>query len=587
MAAQPAISSPALTDLLRRYELVVQQTRDIILFMRHEDGRILEANPAATLAYGYTREELLVLTIHDLRAPETHALIASQMAQADVRGVLFESVHQRRDGSTFPVEVSCRGVTVDGMHALISVVRDITERKRAEAALRESDERLQAAFAASPDAINITRLRDGTYISVNRSFEQLSLWPREEVLGKTVDEVNLWVDWEERERLMALLLGTGRVENAETAIRRRDGTAFTASISAQLFEANGERFLLAITRDISYLRRAELALREADRRKDEFLGMLSHELRNPLAPIRNSTDVLLRAEPGSEQALRAQAVIRRQTEHLTRLVDDLLDVTRVARGKIELRKSRVDLRQVVSHAAEDYRVMMQDRGIRFDVALPDEQLWADADATRVTQLVGNLLHNAAKFTRRGGEVTLSVAAHAGAAEIRVRDTGFGIDPALLRQIFQPFVQGARTLDRTEGGLGLGLALVKGVTELHGGTVRADSAGKGKGSTFVARLPLLATREPQSHAEPSVARRNGERRVLIVDDNRDAAESLAELVKMLGHAVEVAYDGANAVEKARAYRPDVVLCDLGLPGMNGYDVARAFEPTPATACSSSP
>jgi signal transduction histidine kinase len=236
--------------------------------------------------------------------------------------------------------------------------------------------------------------------------------------------------------------------------------------------------------------RREEALREADRRKDEFLGMLSHELRNPLAPIRNSIYILRHTAPGSEQAARAQSIIERQTEHLTRLVDDLLDVTRIARGKIDLRRSRVDLREVVTRAADDFHLLLHDHGVAFVVDVPGAPLWADADPTRVTQIVGNLLHNSVKFTRRGDEVRLSLR-QAGErdAEIRVRDTGVGIEPALLPKVFEAFVQGERTLARTEGGLGLGLALVKGIAEMHGGTVRVDSAGEGAGTDFVISLPL--------------------------------------------------------------------------------------------------
>jgi PAS domain S-box-containing protein len=567
-------------EALRRHELVVQQSRDVILFMRHEDGRIVEANPAATVAYGYTRDELLNLTIHDLREPETRALVGSQMTEADARGALFESVHRRKDGSTFPVEVSSRGVTVDGTHMLISVVRDITERKRAEEALRESEERLRAAFAASPDAINVNRLRDGAYVAVNRRFEQLSLWPREEAMGKTVVDLNVWVDWGERERQMARLLSTGRVENAETAFRRKDGTVFTASISAQMFEVNGERFLLAITRDISDLKRAEHTLREADRRKDEFLGMLSHELRNPLAPIRNSLYLLDHAEPDSQQARRAKEIANRQIAHMTRLVDDLLDVTRVAHGKIELRREKIDLREVVWRAADDYRLLVTERGVTFHMSLPNAKVWVDADATRITQVVGNLLHNAAKFSRRGEDVVLSLRTMDQHAEISVRDTGAGIEPALLPKIFDAFTQGTRTLARTEGGLGLGLALAKGIAELHGGSVEARSAGKGKGSEFIVRLPLGAVADTEPRQAPEVQRRHESRRVLVVDDNPDAAESLADLLRMLGHSVEVAYDGPMAIERARANPPDVVLCDIGLPGMSGYDVAQALRATAA-------
>jgi PAS domain S-box-containing protein len=360
----------------------------------------------------------------------------------------------------------------------------------------------------------------------------------------------------------------------------------------EVFTSDQVQLLEALCADLSYalgaiqherrraeveraLRESEQGLRVAASRKDEFLGMLSHELRNPLAPIRNSTYILRHAEPGSGQARRAQSVIERQTEHLTRLVDDLLDVTRIARGKIELRPSRVDLRDVVSHAAEDFRVLMQDRGVRLDVLLPDGSISADADATRVTQVIGNLLHNASKFTRRGDCVTLSVGVEEGWAEIRVRDTGAGIHANLLPTIFEPFVQGERTLARAEGGLGLGLALVKGIAELHGGSVRAESAGKGKGSEFVVRLPVVASTTLSEPPDP-IERRPRGRRVLVVDDNQDAAESLADLVRMLGHTVDVAYDGPTAIEKAHATPPDVVLCDIGLPGMTGYEVAKALR-----------
>ncbi len=277
------------------------------------------------------------------------------------------------------------------------------------------------------------------------------------------------------------------------------------------------------------LHEANQRLQEADRRKDEFLAVLSHELRNPLAPVRNSIYILRHAEAGGEQARRAQDVIERQAEHLTRLVDDLLDVTRIARGKIELRRSRVDLREVVLRAAEDFRWTMDERGIAFRTVLSDAKIWTEADPTRVTQVVGNLLHNAAKFTRRGDDVTLSLQAADGAAELRVRDTGAGIDPSLLPHVFDAFVQGERTLARTEGGLGLGLALVKGITELHGGTVRGESAGKGKGAELIVRLPLLGTTAVRDVLRGGVRRTSGGRRVLVVDDNVDAAQSLAEIV----------------------------------------------------------
>ncbi len=312
-------------------------------------------------------------------------------------------------------------------------------------------------------------------------------------------------------------------------------------------------------------------LREADRRKDEFLGMLSHELRNPLAPIHNSVHVLRHGD--ATQASRALAVIARQAEHLTRLVDDLLDVTRIARGKIHLRPERLDLCELARRTGEDFRALIDDRRIAYRVVIPGAPVWVAGDATRLAQVVGNLLHNASKFTRSGDEVTLTVDVVGDEARIRVQDTGAGIDPALLPNVFDAFVQADRTLARTQGGLGLGLALVKGIAELHGGTVRAASAGHGKGTEFTVRLPLAAPADDHPAPGRGDRHRARSRRVLVVDDNRDAADSLAQLVGILGHDPEVAYDGPAALEKVRAHAPDVVLCDIGLPGMDGYEVAR--------------
>ncbi|HET9594992.1 MAG TPA: ATP-binding protein [Anaeromyxobacteraceae bacterium] len=320
------------------------------------------------------------------------------------------------------------------------------------------------------------------------------------------------------------------------------------------------------------------ALQETSRRKDEFLGMLSHELRNPLAPIRNCVYILGRVDPASDQARRAQEVLQRQVTHLARLVDDLLDVTRIERGRFEVHRGDLDLCQVVRLAAEDHRSVLQQRGIALEVDIPGKTVHVDADAGRIAQVVGNLLHNAAKFTKDGGQVTVSLSRLAGAAEVSVRDTGVGMDADLVQHVFEPFTQARQSLARTGGGLGLGLALVKGVVEMHGGTVHAASDGPGKGSEFVVRLPLArqtvevgeAGRPP---ASPDVT---SSRSVLVVEDNPDAAASLAEIVKMFGHHVQVAYDGPTALKIAGVSRPEVVLCDVGLPGMSGYEVAQALR-----------
>jgi signal transduction histidine kinase/CheY-like chemotaxis protein len=358
-----------------------------------------------------------------------------------------------------------------------------------------------------------------------------------------------------------------------------DPNLLSSLMSVQAFLAVVTATGLVLAASIAERRCAEEALRDADRRKDEFLAMLSHELRNPLAPIRNSAYLLQRADPASERAARARAVIERQVNHLSRLVDDLLDVTRIARGKIELRRERVDLNEVVRGAAEDHASLLREHRVALELRTARAPIWIDGDATRLAQIVGNLVHNAAKFTPPGGTTTLEVAANPEGAAIRVRDTGPGIDGALIQRLFQPFVQGDRTLARGQGGLGLGLALVKGLTELHGGSVEARNVSPG--AEFVVRLPLAQA--PAVAPEPEVVRMRelGMRhRVLVVEDNRDVAESLAEMVGAFGHDVEIAGDGPTALAKAHARRPDLVLCDIGLPGMDGYEVARAFRADPA-------
>jgi signal transduction histidine kinase/CheY-like chemotaxis protein len=330
------------------------------------------------------------------------------------------------------------------------------------------------------------------------------------------------------------------------------------------------------------LRAAHARLVEADGRKNEFLAMLSHELRNPLAPIRNSIYVLERATPGGEQATRAREVIDRQAQQLTRLIDDLLDVTRISRGKIRLQRERVELNRIVRGTGEDLREVFRRNGVELQVSTGPEPLFVDGDPTRIAQMVGNLLQNASKFTHRGGHASLALEVDGeGHALISVRDDGVGIQRELLPELFEPFVQGDRTLDRSRGGLGLGLALVKGLAELHGGEVRVESEGPGTGALFTVRLPLEIPERPWLAAVGS-ARRAGacSRRVLVVEDNVDAAHTLKDALELSGHVVEVAYAGHEGIARMRGFRPELVFCDIGLPGMDGYEVARTIRADPA-------
>jgi signal transduction histidine kinase/ActR/RegA family two-component response regulator len=319
----------------------------------------------------------------------------------------------------------------------------------------------------------------------------------------------------------------------------------------------------------------ESALREADRRKDEFLAMLSHELRNPLAPMRSSLYALRHLEPGCEQAGQALGILDRQIDHLVRLVTDLMDVTRIARGKIQLRRERVELGALVCRTLEDYRRDLEGRGLLIEFDTGAVPAWVDVDPTRIVQAISNLLSNAGKFTPPGGRVIVTLEARDGRAALRVRDTGVGIPRELLGAVFTPFLQATQSIERSSGGLGLGLAMVKGVIELHGGSVTATSEGKDRGAEMTVLLPLVAApaARPAPSDQPAPARG---RRVLVVDDHADGADILRVVFELAGHTVRVAYDGERGLALATSFRPEVVVCDLGLPKVDGYEVAKALR-----------
>jgi len=339
--------------------------------------------------------------------------------------------------------------------------------------------------------------------------------------------------------------------------------------------AGSESDVLVAVHDITASKRAEVA-REESARKDEFLAALSHELRNPLSAICSSLSILGRVEAGGEQARKAVTIIERQTGHLVRIVDDLLDVTRIARGKVTLQRARVDLGDLVRATMDDHGADFQARGIALEGPVAHRPLWVDADVTRLVQMIGNLLVNAWKFTPRGGRVDVGLRREGSQAVLSVRDTGIGIDPQERGCLFVPFVQVSSSLDRARGGLGLGLALVKGIVELHAGTVDVASDGLGRGSEFTVRLPLVAAPGPHAPAPISPMSRATSRRVLIIDDNVDSVDALRDLLALDGHAVRVAYDGPTGLAVAREFRPEVVFCDIALPEMDGYEVARAMR-----------
>ncbi|HEY4590978.1 MAG TPA: ATP-binding protein [Thermoanaerobaculia bacterium] len=429
---------------------------------------------------------------------------------------------------------------------------------------------------------------EGRVASWNPGAELIKGYRADEILGRhfsvfyPADAIAR--GWPEHELQMAQ--GEGRFEDEGWRVRK-DGSLFWANVIITALYDQDKRLhgFAKITRDLTERKRIE-ALEEADLRRSELLAMLSHELRNPLAPIKNALAVM-RLSGVSEPSLDwARNVVERQVSHLTRLVDDLLDVSRIAVGKITLQRKPLEVSQVVTSAVESSRPLIDSRGHQLTVVVPPEPLPIEGDLTRLSQTLTNLLNNAAKYTPPGGEIWLTVEREEGMAVIHVRDTGVGMPADLLPKVFELFTQGERALDRAEGGLGIGLTLAQRLVKLHGGSIEALSEGPDQGSEFVVRLPLAAVPAASSFSagrRPAASGPAGSRRVLVVDDNQDAAESLETLLVLWGHQARSAQDGPSALALVAEFQPEIILLDIGLPGMDGYEVARQIRALPAGRC----
>lgn len=452
------------------------------------------------------------------------------------------------------------------------------QRQRAELRLRDSERRFRMLAENSQDVIFRLRIEPvPAFEYVSPASERLSGHTPEEIYADA--RLGMPCLYPEEQTSSGALRELPS-EPIVTRCRRSDGThIWTEQNLTPIRDASGRVVAVeGIARDISKRKAAEDILIEADRRKTEFLAVLSHELCNPIGSIRNAVYVLGVADPGGEQASRARAVIERQIGHLTRLIDDLLDVTRVTRGKIRLQRERLELNELVRATVEDHRAMFESVNVQLETLAAPADVFIHADRTRISQVVSNLLQNAAKFTPPGGQAQVSVSADAAReqAVLRVHNTGSRIQPNVVAHLFEPFVQADRTLDRSKGGLGLGLALVKGLAELHGGSVEVET-DEIHGTAFTVRLGLDTTIPEAVRPEaPSEAARAPHRRVLVIEDNADAANTLREALELHANTVAVASTGPEGIERAHVFEPDVVLCDIGLPGMNGYEVARAMR-----------
>ncbi len=554
-------------------------------------GRILHFDAAAEQLFGYPSREVADEDLANLIMPG----VQHQKHNQELRGQLsscpgpafmrrFRVLACRADGREFPAEVMLLRLPADGRAFFAACIRDLTEERRAEAALGRSEERYRDLVEYANDIIYAHDLA-GNLTCWNRAGERILGYTVDEALKMNIAQLVAPDHLERARHMMTRKVVEGGRTTYELDVLAKDGRRITMEINSRLAEWPGQTpQVQGMARDITDRKRAEEALRDADRKKDEFLAMLAHELRNPLAPLCNALEIM-RLAPGNPEAVRrAQEMMGRQVQQMARLVDDLLDVSRITLGKIELRRERLDLSAVVLSAVETSRPLIETARHVLTLVPPPQPLSVEGDPTRLAQVLSNLLNNAAKYTPEGGRICLIVERDGPQAVVRVRDSGVGIPPEMLSHIFELFSQGDPSRPSAQGGLGIGLTLVRKLTELHGGSVEAHSDGPQKGSEFVVRLPLAP--EPPEGQRPGASEGSAPRaatgpahRILVVDDNVDSAESLAMMLRLLGHDVHTAHDGPAALRAAAAFAPEMVLLDIGLPGMDGYEVARRLRTLP--------
>jgi PAS domain S-box-containing protein len=563
------------------------------VYLVDADFRVRQVNPIALPVFGMVDgpvgrdfDEIIHLVWEGDFADEIVARFRHTLATGESY-TTPEQRRQRRNRSAIEAykwEIH-RIPTPDGRFGVVCYFQDLSAEVHAREAIAASEERYRTLVSVISD-VQWTTDPGGAFVAVQEAWSDLTGQPWETMRGfgwldafAPDDRDRLRVEWRDACAAGVDYESAGRVwsarlqEHRDVVIRAtpiRDGSGAI-------------REWVGICTDVTEQRRSEEVLREANRQKDEFLAMLGHELRNPLAAVRNAVAV---ASLDPSQQHRALEIARRQTDQLGRLIDDLLDVARVTQGRITLRKERTSVEEIMQRAVDHTLAFIESRALRLDLALAAERAPLDADPARLEQVFVNLLQNAAKYTEPGGRIRVETRRDGAEAVVTVRDTGVGIAADVLPVVFDLFAQGSQALDRAQGGLGIGLTVVKRLVELHGGQVAAESAGLGKGSAVTVRLPVAPT--PASPAETrgvSAERADAATpasRVLIVEDNLDAAESLAMILELLGHPVRTIHDGARALDVARAEHPDLMLVDIGLPGTDGYEVARAVRRDPDLA-----
>ncbi len=575
----------ALRESEKRFRHVVESAPFGMLII-DGTGTIRLVNPQTEAMFGYGRDELIGWPVEVLlpdrfrggHPGRRESFLAEPRARR--MGAGRDLYGLRKDGSEFPVEIGLNPIeTPEGVQVLSAIV-NITERKQIEAQLARQTAMLREQAVLLDRTHALTFDLDGRIIYWSHGVAELYGYSAAEAVGQMRHELLRTEFPQPRHEIEAKVLGAGQWQGELHHIRRDGQRVIVASHWTLSRDPEGEHpVILEVNNDITELDRARAALRDTDRRKDEFLATLAHELRSPLAPIRYAVEALKLKGPPEPSLQWASEVIHRQVAQLSRLIHDLVDVARITRDRLELRKERVDLEEVLYAGVEISRPLIEARGQAFVVSMPSDPIHLDGDPARLAQVIANLLENATKFTERGGRIWLTAERQGSDAVVTVRDTGIGIPGEVLPRIFD---MATRLAPSPHGGLGIGLTLVRRLVEMHGGTITARSDGPGKGSEFSVRLPVAIETSPA----PTLPVRPGPRaapasplRILVVDDDPDTAAALAKLLEMMGHDIRTAHDGLEAVERADEFRPDVVLLDVGLPRMNGHEAARRIRQQP--------
>jgi PAS domain S-box-containing protein len=568
---------------------LVDSVRDYAIFLLDRDGRVASWNPGAERIKGYAAEEIIgqhFSTFYPEEAkqrrwPEHELAVAAQLGRFEDEGWRL-----RKDGSRFWADVVITALRDPRgeLRGFAKITRDLSSRREREETLRQSEERFRVLVEGVKDYAIFMLDPGGHVMSWNSGAERIKGYKTQEVLGKSFSifypKGAIDKRWPEQE--LAMAREHGRFEDEGLRVRKNGSPFWANVVLTPLYDAHGTLLGYAkVTRDLTDRKRVE-ALERAERQTNEFLAMLAHELRNPLAPISNALQLLVQKPAADPTEQWARDVLQRQTGQMTRLVDDLLDVSRITRSAISLLKQRVDVRKAVRTAADASLQWMQSRSHVLCVDLPEHELPVLADEARLAQVLQNLLHNAAKYTPAGGRIEVGARREDSTVVLAVKDNGMGMEPEMLTTAFELFRQGRQAAERADGGLGVGLTLVQRLVAMHGGTVEARSAGAGRGSEFLLRLPAASGEAPvvpSNNVEPH-PRPQRSLRLLVVDDNQDAAHALRLLLESDGHQVKLATDGIAGLALAREYKPDFLLLDIGLPRLSGYDIAASLRADPA-------